>query len=94
MKKFTFMVTTVVMTVLMAAMTSNAATLGCKITNTAVTSSVSRSLYVIGDSYSTFDVEGTHSNKFYYPFNKTDNNDVSSLNDTWREKLAKKQDSP
>lgn len=89
MKKFTFAVTTVVMTVLMA-MTSNAATLSCKITNTAVTSSAGRSLYVIGDSYSTFDVEGTRSNEFYYPFNKTDNNNVNSLNDTWREKLAKK----
>lgn len=89
MKKLATMFTAVVMAILMS-VTCNAATLSCKITNTAPISSVSKSLYVIGDSYSTFDVEGTHSNKFYYPFNKTDDNDVSSLEDTWREKLAKK----
>ncbi len=89
MQKLATMVTAVVMAILMS-VTCNAATLSCKITNTAPISSVSKSLYVIGDSYSTFDVEGTHSNKFYYPFNKTDDNDVSSREDTWREKLAKK----
>lgn len=90
MKKLATTVTVVVMTILMNMMTCNAAVLSSKPTNTAATSSASKTLYVIGDSYSSFDVNKTHSNAFYYPFNKTDDNNVSSLDDTWREKLAKK----
>lgn len=89
MKKIATMVTAVVMTILMN-MTCNAAALSSKITNVAATSGANKTLYVIGDSYSSFDVNNTRSNAFYYPFNKTDDNDVSSLEDTWREKLAKK----
>lgn len=87
--KMITMVTVIVMTILMN-MTCNAAVLSSKITNAVATGGANKTLYVIGDSYSSFDVNNTHSNAFYYPFNKTDDNDVSSLEDTWREKLAKK----
>ena len=70
MKKIATMVTAVVMTIL-TNMTCNAAVLSSKITNVAVTSGANKTLYVIGDSYSSFDVNNTCSNTFYYPFNVT-----------------------
>lgn len=46
-------------------------------------------IFVIGDSYSTFDEMGTYSEAFYYPFHSK-GNDVTEKSQTWREVLAKK----
>ena len=46
-------------------------------------------IFVIGDSYSTFDETGTYSEEFYYPFHSK-GNDVTEKSQTWWEVLARK----
>lgn len=55
------------------------------------TTGYAETLAVIGDSYSTFDTEGTGDNKYYYPSNSTlKGNDVVSESQSWRNIVAKK----
>lgn len=55
------------------------------------TTAFAKTMAVIGDSYSTFDSEGTGSDRYYYPMNSTvKGNDVTLEEQSWRNVLAKK----